>query len=669
MSRSLTAAFVSLGVLAVCVAPTPARPRVAARGAILFVGGPGSLDAEGRPVQPGLYAVDAHGGRLKELVAGGVVTAHWSPDGRLLAFTDLDYTDIPKLYVVNAGGGAPRVLARTNEFAWSPDSRKIAYLDATGSISVIRVEGRGQSRLTANGGRPLTWSADGKKLAFVRDEGLYVVNADGTGRRNLTPGVRVFGRPSWSPDSRRLAFYPCCLKGFSIVDASGAHLRTLVGRGVLLPSWSHDGKWIALGGEIPKGSDAERSGTFLIKPDGSRFHRISARGGNPFIPAWSPDSRALAVEGACCASADLWTFEIDGRHQRRLTQGSRYGYSAYSPEWQPRGRPTATLGGRYVSPAYPTDSVLDGEVVKTTRPVVRLVADGSQVLYATKDWCEVADPQAASVVRAQFCNAGVAPTGTYAHGFAGGRLAWVSMSYFMQGDNWSYETSTVEAPRAEAVTFPNGDSHPRNVPVSGIAGDGPLLVFSTWGPCRITYDPCAREPKRNGVLWKIDAARAVQIAAGPAAMTPLAVDAGRILVDHENRMLEILREDGSSLLTVPYAQGSFLGAKLEGRDLVVLTSGTVEDYDAETGIRLHEWPAAAGGARLDDVQSGIAVYVAGQYVYLVRLSDGRTVALPPRGSNPLAQLEAAGLFYAYGVEEAKYPGRVAFIPFGELPLH
>jgi TolB protein len=48
-----------------------------------------------------------------------------------------------------------------------------------------------------------TWSPDGSQLAFFRTDGIYVVNADGSGMRRL---IQEGQYPDWSPDGRRIAY-------------------------------------------------------------------------------------------------------------------------------------------------------------------------------------------------------------------------------------------------------------------------------------------------------------------------------------------------------------------------------------------------------------------------------------------------------------------------------
>jgi TolB protein len=76
----------------------------------------------------------------------------------------------------------------------------------------MNADGSGVTRLTDGDGIDSwpTWSPDSKRIAYVshRDANyeIYVMNADGRGPVNVTKHTAQDTSPSWSPDGKRIAF-------------------------------------------------------------------------------------------------------------------------------------------------------------------------------------------------------------------------------------------------------------------------------------------------------------------------------------------------------------------------------------------------------------------------------------------------------------------------------
>jgi Tol biopolymer transport system component len=73
----------------------------------------------------------------------------WSPYGRWLLFTrQTPEAGWPGIYVMPAQGGVPRLLvARASSGAWSPDGRRIAYVDNQARIHVLDLRTSNDVRL------------------------------------------------------------------------------------------------------------------------------------------------------------------------------------------------------------------------------------------------------------------------------------------------------------------------------------------------------------------------------------------------------------------------------------------------------------------------------------------------------------------------------------------
>lgn len=634
-------------------------------------------------------AIDPSGRHIRQLVrdADG---ATWSPDGRKLAFlrevptTDPSCSFESDLYVVRAGGrGVRRLATNALSMSWAPDSSTIAFLrqsNCKGQREIWSVEvASGKLRKLTSAPTPpysLAWSPRGSQMAFVEfvngePADLSLMSADGTKKRQISIGD-IDGSFGWAPDGERL-IYGLVYRGgvsqsFRIVDVrTGRVCRLELPRGIGDPTWSPDGKWIAFGGV---------HGLLLVKPDGKDLRQLTSSS-YAAAPAWSPDSKNVAIE-----QGDLWVVPIDGSRPRRVTQGWRYGTDSYSPQWQPAGVPVARLWGPYISPAFPSDSLQVGNVLETTHPVSRLAADGSRAALVY-DPGQGQDPYSRFSVRTEVWNPASRAIRVLGDGCEGGgacfglaiagdRVAELFIEPgFTRLDSIGLRTGTLAVPRMTTGFVCDRAASCLGVPIDDLLGSGSLLVFDTWDtPCQLSHAGCTGRPKTNGRLYRLDGSQVVQIAAGTGALTPLSVDAGRILVDHEDGTMEIRTADGTVLRSFTFDEASVRAARLQGNDLVVQTPTSIEVTDATTGLFQRRWPLPTPDATLTDLQNGVVVLVAGTDIHLLRVSDGADSVIHTPGGGPvLAELEPSGLFYSYTADDSKYPGRVVFVPFDRLPLH
>jgi Tol biopolymer transport system component/C-terminal processing protease CtpA/Prc len=243
-----------------------------------------------------------------------------SPDGRKLAFVVRG-----EIFAASAkdGGDAARVTstpASESQLAWSPDSRRIAYVsdrDGASHIYLYDFATREETRLTKDSASDVTprWSPDGKRIAFLRaGKELRVIDLASGAERLLATGEMqrapfLSSRPfDWSHDGRWIAYLSSGGDGGQftnayVVPSAGGDARAVsflpnaFGRTI---SWSRDGSYLLLAssqrtemGQVARVDLVPRTPRFREDQFRDLFHEESPDR-NSLRPSTTDSSSALA---------------------------------------------------------------------------------------------------------------------------------------------------------------------------------------------------------------------------------------------------------------------------------------------------------------------------------------------------------------------------------------
>jgi Tol biopolymer transport system component len=238
-------------------------------------------------------------------------------------------TSLKKLLAFIAIGGAWMLIPTGAEAT----TKGTLLLDRVGPVTselyVSNADGTNEHRLIQTDGFDYhaSFSNDGQWIVFTSERdglgqsNIYRVKVDGTGLQRLTDHIGVSDAAVFSPtDPDTIAFVSSRrgTKDFGTtniwtLNISTGALKNVTGslkfdrakpHGYFRPSWSPDGKWLALssdtgsdwrGHNLPGGWErTQESSIYLIKPDGSGWKKVASNPGyDEGSPSWSPDGKRV----------------------------------------------------------------------------------------------------------------------------------------------------------------------------------------------------------------------------------------------------------------------------------------------------------------------------------------------------------------------------------------
>jgi Tol biopolymer transport system component len=230
-----------------------------------------------------------------------------------------------------------------------------------------------------------TVSPDGRRVAYMsarRGEppNVWVMNVDGSDRRQLTDDRFADGKPTWYPDGRRVAYFSfrdgkSGLWAVEVETRRESPVITMAERSTALPI---DGRV----SEVELAPSLTRAALSLVgAPHGRRRVLVSgldrfeprAIGGDEAwlgYPVWSPDEQSLAVELKEGSSTHLAIVDVASGAVRRVTADRG---QTWVRSWSPDGRRVAAAvlrGGTWSLRWIDAASGEQGELLRAAPPNV-----------------------------------------------------------------------------------------------------------------------------------------------------------------------------------------------------------------------------------------------------------------------------------------------------------
>jgi dipeptidyl aminopeptidase/acylaminoacyl peptidase len=289
-----------------------------------------------------------------------VAQAEFSPDGKSIAYTVVRYDrpgrPWPQLWVMDVTSAKSTRIGGENDPSgsplWSPDGHWIAFsgtaegkqglaiVHPDGSRITFLSEAHGTNAALPGQGADITWSPDGKQIAFISA-------TPGPETADATGDPMVITRYLYKPDAGEgLSHFNDNLRlHIFIVDVATKTVRQVTSG----DNYEHSVDWSPRGDEIAFVSDRSPEtdqffnyDIFALKVSDGSIRRLTATENAEYDPKWSPDGKMIAFRATKRGLTDrettmedthVWLMNADGSSRRELAAiDNRQGAPVWGPD-------------------------------------------------------------------------------------------------------------------------------------------------------------------------------------------------------------------------------------------------------------------------------------------------------------------------------------------------
>jgi tol-pal system beta propeller repeat protein TolB len=207
------------------------------------------------------------------------------------------------------------------------------YISQIDQICIMNADGSGRRQLTDFQSTAFypSLSPDGQTVYFSSNQSgnfeIYSIDISGNNLQRLTNGIGALYAPELSPDGSQIIFTNHG-NGIWVMNADGSNPHAITFKDDIDPTWSPDGSMIAFA--------SNRSGArqlYVATANGKNVNQVTDLSNMGGRSSWSPDGTRLAFYRGPAGDHDIYTIEIDGSGLDRLTNGG----DNLGPSWSPDG--------------------------------------------------------------------------------------------------------------------------------------------------------------------------------------------------------------------------------------------------------------------------------------------------------------------------------------------